>query len=130
MIPAEYKQDIIQSGINFMRNITDAYGTDEGMKLWDTIANVLDKDIKGQIFFSLLTGEYNGIIHIHSLNPNGNKVWQIKALRSVSSPNLSLKEAKDLLDNLIANNKSIKINIDAKNRNRALNELRSAGFNI
>ena len=66
MIPAEHKEDIIQSGINFMRVITEAYGTDEGMKLWDTIATTLDPDVKGQIFFAMLTGDYNGIINVAS----------------------------------------------------------------
>ena len=66
MIPAEFKEDIIQSGINFMRVITEAYGTDEGMKLWDTIATTLDPDVKGQIFFAMLTGDYNGIINVAS----------------------------------------------------------------
>ena len=63
MIPAAYKEDIIQIGINFMRSITEAYGTDEGMKLWDTIASTLDPDVKGEIFFDMLTGDYNGIIN-------------------------------------------------------------------
>lgn len=127
MIPAEHKQEIIQSGINFMRTITDAYGTDEGMKLWDTIASVLDPDVKGQIFFSMLTGEFNGIVTIHSSVPNANKVWRIKALRSVGG--YSLKEAKDLCDSL-DNGASIKLNVDPKNRHNALRELRSAGFNV
>ena len=127
MIPAEHKQEIIQSGINFMRTITDAYGTDEGMKLWDTIASVLDPDVKGQIFFSMLTGEFNGIITIHTCSIHANKVWRIKALRSVGG--YSLKEAKDLCDTL-DNGKSIKLNVDPKTRNSALNELRNAGFNV
>jgi len=55
MIPVEHKEDVIQSGINFMRAITSAYGTDEGIKLWDTIANTLDTDVKGEIFFAMLT---------------------------------------------------------------------------
>ena len=72
MIPAEHKAEIIQSGMNFMRAITEVYGTDEGMKLWDTIASTLDPDIKGQIFFAMLTGEYNNIITINSHRPGAN----------------------------------------------------------
>lgn len=127
MIPSEFREDIIQSGINFMRSITEAYGTDEGMKLWDNIANTLDPDIKGQIFFSLLTGEYNAIIVINSFMPGSNRIAMIKSIRSVSD--LGLKEAKDLCDMLI-NGKSIKVNCDPKKRNIALKELRIAGFNV
>lgn len=129
MIPAEYKEDIIQSGINFMRSITEAYGTDEGMKLWDTIATTLDPDIKGQIFFAMLTGDYNGIVSISSSQAGSDRVWRIKAIRSVTKPSLGLKEAKDLSD-MLDNGKTIKLNIDPKKRSEALSELRNAGFHV
>ena len=129
MIPATHKEDVIQSGINFMRSITDAYGTDDGMKLWDSIASVLDPSVKGEIFFAMLTGEYNGIISIGSFNPNSNRVWRIKAIRSVTTPNLGLKEAKDLSD-LLDKGHIIKLNVNPKARNQALSELRGAGFYV
>lgn len=127
MIPAEHKEDIIQSGINFMRSITEAYGTDEGMKLWDAIATTLDPDVKGQIFFAMLTGEYNGIISIASVQQGADRVWRIKAIRSVTG--LGLKEAKDLSD-MLDSGKTIKLNVDPKKRNQALAELRGAGFHV
>lgn len=127
MIPAEFKEDIIQSGINFMRSVTEAYGTDEGMKLWDTIASTLDPDIKGQIFFAMLTGDYNGVVSIASVQAGSDRVWRIKSIRSVTG--LGLKEAKDLSDLLDAG-KTIKLNINPKKRNEALAELRNAGFHI
>ena len=129
MIPAEFKEDIIQSGINFMRSITEAYGTDEGMKLWDTIASTLDPDVKGQIFFAMLTGDYNGIVSISSAQAGSDRVWRIKAIRSVTVPSLGLKEAKDLSD-LLDSGKTIKLNISPKNRANALAELRNAGFHV
>lgn len=129
MIPAEYKQDVIQSGINFMRSITEAFGTDEGMKLWDTIADTLDPDIKGQILFALLTGDYNGVITLTGSAASANKVTLIKAVRNVDTRRLGLKEAKDVCDNLW-NGKPQKLHIDAKNRNYALRELRDAGFYV
>lgn len=127
MIPAEFKQDVIQSGINFMRSITEAYGTDEGMKLWNSIVDTLDPDVKGQIFFAMLTGEFNGIITISSFQPGSNRVGMIKAIRIVSG--LGLKEAKDLSDAL-GGGKAIKVNCNPKKRAEALSELRNAGFNV
>ena len=127
MIPPEHKQDVIQSGINFMRSITEAFGTDEGMKLWNTISETLDPDIKGQIFFALLTGEYNGIITLTGSQVSANKVALIKAIRSVTG--VGLKEAKDVCDNLWSG-KPQKLNVDPKNRNLALRELRDAGFYV
>ena len=127
MIPAEFKQDVIQSGINFMRSITEAFGTDEGMKLWDTIADTLDPDIKGQIFFALLTGEYNGVVVLTGSVASANKIALIKAVRSVTG--MGLKEAKDVCNNLWSGTPQ-KLNIDAKNRNLVLHELRNAGFYV
>lgn len=130
MMPVDHRSDIIQSGINFMRSITEAYGTDEGMKLWDTIADTLDKDIKGDIFFALLTGDYSGIITISSCTNWANKIAMIKAIRTVDRRGLGLKEAKDMCDNLQTANKSIRLEIDARNRNQILKTLRDAGFNV
>ena len=127
MIPAEHKVEVIQSGMSFMRAITEAYGTDEGMKLWDTIASTLDPDIKGQIFFAMLTGDYNGVVSISSLQAGSDRVWRIKSIRSVTG--LGLKEAKDLSD-LLDSGKTIKLNINPKKRNESLAELRNAGFHV
>jgi hypothetical protein len=127
MIPVEHKADVVQSGINFMRSITTAYGTDEGMKLWDAIADTLDPDVKGQIFFAMLTGEYDDIITIGGRHPGANRIAMIKAIRSVT--NLGLKEAKDLSDNL-ENGHSIKLTCNPKRRFAALAELREAGFYV
>jgi hypothetical protein len=129
MIPAEHKEDIIQSGINFMRSITEAYGTDEGMKLWDTIASTLDPDVKGQIFFAMLTGEYNNIITITGHNNGADRVRMIKTIRNIDKRGIGLKEAKDMSDNL-SSGKPVKLEIDPSTRAMALSELRRAGFHV
>lgn len=101
MIPATYEGEIIRNGMLFMRTITSAYGAEEGMKLWDTIASTLDPDIKGKIFIAMLTGEYGvqvtAKISIH-YHPNI-RVEGIKAIRSLT--NWGLKEAKDAHDEMI-----------------------------
>lgn len=127
MMPEEHKSEIIQTGIGFMRSITTAYGSDEGMKLWDTIANTLDPDIKGSIFFALITGEYNDRITITSSQPGANRVAMIKAIRVVTG--MGLKEAKDLSD-IQLTGKTITLTVEPKNRSSALRELRDAGFNV
>ena len=127
MIPEQHKEDILQNGINFIRSITEAYGSDEGMKLWDNIASVLDPDVKGQIFFALLTGDFNEQITISNYKTNSDRISRIKAIRVAS--NLGLKEAKDLSDEL-ESGRAIKLNIGSKRRNQVLSELRRAGFNV
>ena len=143
MIPHEHKDEIISSGISFLRSITLAYGSETGMELWDTIATTLDPDIKGQIFFAMLTGESGSRITIRDYDhapQGGNKVAIIKAIREVTG--LGLKDAKDQADILMgySNNgyttnsyagsgtKAITIDIGRdKNRNVCVTILRNAG---
>lgn len=92
MIPEEHKSSIITSGISFLRSITDAYGSDEGMKLWDAIANTLDPAVKGEIFFTMLRGEYQDYITLKGVGYNAPKIAAIKEIRDASG--LGLVEAK------------------------------------
>jgi hypothetical protein len=66
------------------------------MELWDTISSTLDPDVKGQIFFTMLTGEYGKRITIRAVRPYTGKVALIKEIRNLTG--LGLKEAKDLSD--------------------------------
>jgi hypothetical protein len=142
MIPHEHKDEIISSGISFLRSITLAYGQEVGLELWDTIADTLDKDVKGQIFFAMLTGESGSRITIRDFDKNNhNKVAIIKAIREVTD--LGLKDAKDQADILIqggyhnANSgllmpytmgKPITLEIArGKNRNACVTTLRNVG---
>ena len=138
-IPAGHKERIVTSGINFMRDITEAYGAEDGMKLWGQIASVLDPDVKGQIFFALLTGESGSRVTIRDYErTNTNKVSIIKAIRTVTG--LGLKEAKDHADILMTGGgyngsvhagyiygKPITIDIGKQNRNDCIRTLRDAG---
>ena len=94
-IPAEHKTSIIQSGMDFIRSITEAYGSEEGMKLWDTIAVTLDPDVRGSIFFAMIIGTHDEYIRI-PMQSVPRKINAIKAVRTVDR-SLGLKECKDLV---------------------------------
>ena len=144
MIPHEHKEEVIHTGIAFMRSITLAFGADAGMELWDTISSTLDPDVKGAIFFSMLTGESGNRITIRDYQRNGtSKVAIIKAIRGCTG--LGLKEAKDLSDILMGagynssgaytgfsgTSKPITIDIGKdRHRNTCVRELREAGCMI
>lgn len=128
MIPEEHKHNIIQTGIAFMRSITEAYGTDEGMKLWETISSTLDADVKGQIFFALITGQYDDTIYISHAKQDANKISMIKAIRVVTGA--GLKEAKDIVDEFVGTGRPLKLKCTPSNRDSNIRELRNAGFYI
>jgi hypothetical protein len=100
VIPEEHKTAIISNGLHFMRSITEAYGADAGLELWEQIASVLDPDVKGQIFFAMITGTYNDRILLKGIGASGrtNGVACIKEIRQWTG--LGLKESKDLYDRL------------------------------
>lgn len=97
-LPEEHKTSIISNGLHFMRSITEAYGSEKGLELWEQITSVLDPEVKGQIFFAMITGTYNNKIELRGVDQDCNAVWCIKAIRQWSG--LGLKEAKDMLDRL------------------------------
>ena len=127
MIPKEHKSSIITSGISFLRSITDAYGSDEGMKLWDAIANTLDPAVKGEIFFAMLRGEYQDYITLKGVGYNAAKITAIKEIRGVSG--LGLLEAKQAYE-AAEQGTSVKIPCSPDKIGAAIAALRYAGMVI
>ena len=129
MIPEEHKAAVISNGLHFMRAITEAYGAEEGMKLWDSIATTLGPDVKGEIFFAMISGTYNNRIRLDGADKYANKVEVIRAIRSVDSRNLGLKEAKDISDNLFAGAKVV-LEVAPSSYAASANVLRKAGLHV
>lgn len=130
MIPVEHELQLVQNGIHFMRSITEAYGTEQGMRLWNTIADTIDPELKGKIFFSLLTGQYNNRITIIDINTWSQKIPLIKCVRTWDTRKLGLKEAKDLLENFYANKTKIVLEVNPSDRYRVIEELRTLGCTV
>lgn len=125
MIPEEYKEQIVESGIDFLRTIKEAYGSEEALALWEQINSVLDPDIKGLIFLRLLTGEYSGSITVVGFE-GADRVGRIKTLREITG--LGLKETKDLDDKVYYSKDSFKVVPVGFKRNQAIKKLESAGY--
>lgn len=128
MIPKDNEEDLLTAAINFLRAVTEAYGPDDGMKLWAGIADTIDAELKGKIFFAVLTGQYNSRIVLSRFDSTSNRIARIKSIRTIT--NLGLKEAKDLDDGLMEHGIPIVINITPGNRAKAISDLRAAGYSI
>jgi hypothetical protein len=124
MIPEEHKNTVISSGLQFMRSITEAYGADTGMELWSQITSVLDPDIKGQIFFAMVTGSHNDIIYAKNVEIHSNAVACIKEIRNWTG--LGLKEAKDAFDNMRAG-RTTRLTVKPTEYSRAVVGLKAVG---
>ena len=126
----ENRRQLISDGIAFMRSISDQYGTEAGLQLWDRICEVLDPNVKGEIFIAMLTGDTRSKITI-SCSPDQYTTYRIphiKAIREVTG--LGLKEAKDLSDFMV-NGQPVSINVkEGLSRQYARDVLKNAGLNV
>lgn len=127
MIPEDHRTAVISTGLHFMRAITEAYGTDEGMQLWETIAGTLDPDVKGQIFFAMLTGTHNDTIVLRGINLPTDKVKCVKEIRNWTG--LGLKEAVDVL-NKVEHGSGAQLTVKPAEHHRAVIGLRNVGFEV
>lgn len=136
-LPEEHKTAIISNGLHFMRSITEAYGAEKGMELWEQIASVLDPEVKGQIFFALITGTYNDRVELKGLGhiAISNAVACIKEIRQWSG--LGLKESKDMYDRLRSplmdfneKRKPEFLKVKHEDYHKAVAGLRNAGFMV
>ena len=55
-ITADQQQELLNNGTALLRTITEIWGADIGMKMWDNIADTVGADFKGAVFFALMTG--------------------------------------------------------------------------
>jgi hypothetical protein len=87
--------EVIFDGIRFLESITRHYGAEHGMVVWEQLGEVLGPEIKGKVFFSILTGESSNRVRIRVGTCN-EAVTAIKAIRTATG--YGLKEAKDAYD--------------------------------
>ena len=128
MIPENHNTAVISTGLHFMRAITEAYGADEGMQLWEQIASVLDPDVKGQIFFAMLTGTHNDTVVVRGVNLSSlDKVKCVKEIRNWSG--LGLKEAVDFC-NQVYHGGVARLTVKPAEHHMAVIGLRNVGFVI
>ena len=112
---AQLKQ-LVNSGLSFIRQITERYGVAEGTQIWENIMTHVDDEAKGAIMFAMLTGQSSNEIRLTTV-PYDQLIKAIKAVRSATG--LGLKEAKDLVEGVMgrygpASPATIKVNDEVK----------------
>lgn len=124
------KQDVICSAVNFVRTLTDFYGAEEGQKLWDQIGTVLGKDIKGEMFFAMLTGSYRDRICIKGYCEGSNFITLLRAIRKVCREEMDLSGARKFIEDLSNSTEQRVIKVYPDQYYNACRELTNAGFII
>lgn len=129
MIPEGHRDDIITAAAHFVQVITSAYGGDTGIALWERISEVIDPEVRDQLFMVMLSGESlgNSKINIPVQNStatmSSNRVEFIRFVRQHDSRKLGLKEAKDISDDIIGSRPTF-IMVPFADRRRIISDLR------
>jgi ribosomal protein L7/L12 len=94
-------EHVVADGVQFLQSLTAHYGAEKGMEVWEAMSAAVGNEVKGKVFFAMLTGAGGGKrVKFTTGNPtfavNG-AVACIKAMRSATRM-LDLKAAKDLYD--------------------------------
>lgn len=117
---------VIFDGIRFLESITRHYGPERGMEVWNKLGEAFGDEIKGKVFFAMLTGDTVGRVRFTSMNST-QAVWAIKALRTATGA--GLKEAKDMYD--LAKTKTVTVDVKTPEARRELIKcLRDAGCSV
>jgi ribosomal protein L7/L12 len=122
----EHMNAIVSDGIAFIRSITTAYGSETGMELWDTIANTLDPEIKGKIFFAMLTGSHEDRVTLTGAANGANKITCIKIIRQYTG--MSLTEAKNAYESPVHFGQQVALTVNPKERRHMIDDLRQNGM--
>jgi hypothetical protein len=125
-ISSEHMDAIVSDGIAFIRSITTAYGSDTGMELWDTIADTLDPDIKGKIFFAMLTGTHADRVTMTGSVAGSNKIMCIKLIRQYTG--MGLAESKHAYEEAGEYGIPTTLKVDPKQRRALIDDLRQNGM--
>lgn len=118
---------VIFDGIRFLASLTDHYGSDKGMEMWEAMGDAMGREVKGKIFFAMLTGSTTGRVQFTSgTAETHNAVGVIKCIRSYTGA--GLKEAKDKWD--LSKVQAVQLEV-APDRQRAfVDQLRELGCRV
>jgi ribosomal protein L7/L12 len=115
---------VITDGIRFLQSLTQHYGAERGMEVWEKLGEVMGPEIKGQVFFSMLTGETPTQVRIRAGSCT-EAVAAIKAIRNATK--MGLKEAKDVWD-LSKTHEVLLKNVQREIRSEFVHTLRNLGM--
>jgi ribosomal protein L7/L12 len=116
-------EEVVFDGIRFLESLTRYYGAEKGMAVWNKLGEAVGDEVKGKVFFSMLTGESSNRIRIQKGSCT-QAVAAIKAIRMATS--MGLKEAKDAWD--LSGLKVVTLDVAHEEKRDAVRNLRNLGM--
>lgn len=120
-------QEVIYSGVSFLRAMTAHYGTERGYELWDNIAHTVGDEVRGAILMHMLSVNSIGRRVSFRTDKSSQAVPVIKAIRVATGK--GLKEAKDCWD--VGKVKMVSVDCtDARAASLLMAELRNSNCEV
>jgi ribosomal protein L7/L12 len=124
--PDQLYTQLIEDSIRFMKTISEYYGVDQGMGVWQKISEHMGDDIKADIFMTMLQGDgHDSITLFRYQNTSVSAIAVIKLIRSATG--CGLKEAKDLWDATATNQVRV-VDVPRAGRSEYVREFRALGM--
>jgi len=122
-------EDLIYDGVMFLKSITNYYGPEKGIEIWEAMSDAIGIDVKGAVFFKMLSGDTcrNVRFHASSAMAFGNAVPVIKAIRTYTQ--FGITEAKRIWDDSCTKLALVVID-DADAQRKLTTELRELGCRV
>lgn len=125
---------VIFDGIKFLESLTMYYGPEKGMAVWESMGEAMGREIKGKVFFAMLSGTTTGrirlaassAVHTSSQGGTSNAVPVIKCIRTYTG--FGLKEAKDLWD--LSKTQTVEITCRPDQQREFARDLRDLGCKV
>ena len=118
--------EVVFDGIRFLESLTRYYGAEKGMEVWNKMGEAMGDEVKGAVFFSLLTGESSSRVRVQAGTCN-QAVAAIKAIRAATG--YGLKEAKDAWD--LSKHQVVTLDVRDRDDKRILvRDLRALGMRV
>ena len=130
---ANGREEVVSTGVSFLRALAEAYGSDTAIAMWDRMASEIDPAIRGEVFMAMLTGNTGNVITVvGGADTYCDRIELIKFMRTVDRRRLGLKEAKDMSDVLLAPGGRARIEVDATNYkpHAVAHKFRTWGFRV
>lgn len=124
----DQQENIIGSAITMIQALSEAFGPEHGIKVWETMSEILGPGVKETVFMAMLSGRSSGLITIKAIPVDRrdtlSKISVIKCIRNYTG--MGLKEAKDVSDELWIGADKI-LDVKWQDRPKFANDLRNIG---
>ena len=121
----ESLEEVIFDGIRFLESLTRHYGAEKGLEVWDKMGEAVGDDVKGKVFFSMLTGESSNRVRIQK----GDCIQAVSAIKAIRmGTGLGLKDAKDAYD--LSGVKTVTLEVAHEEKREMVKTLRGIGMKV